>query len=149
VAKSAAGKKPKPRGRGRPPFRPTPEQRELVENCVSRGIPEADLVTRIRNPATGAPVDLKTYRKHFRAEIDRGKQQIDDRVANYIASWATGRRGHNDTALRAAIYWSKARMSWRDGQNGGNGGGSSGGGGGPGGNDEIVVVGGLPGRKRE
>jgi hypothetical protein len=50
-------------------FAPTKEQRDNVEVTISLGLTEAEVCQLIKNPETGLPIDEKTLRKHFSAEI--------------------------------------------------------------------------------
>ena len=58
-------------------FNPTPEQREAVEAMIACGDSEAEICTRIINPATGKPISLKMLRKHFAAEIAPRPVEVD------------------------------------------------------------------------
>ena len=53
-------------------FQPTAEQRSNVEVLVGYGMPETEICRLVRNPETGQPIDPKTLRKHFKAEIAIG-----------------------------------------------------------------------------
>jgi hypothetical protein len=50
-------------------FQPTQEQRDNVEAMIGFGITEAETCCLVKNPETGKPIDEKTLRKYFKAEI--------------------------------------------------------------------------------
>jgi hypothetical protein len=58
---------------------------------------------------TGKPIDAKTLRAVFRAELDRGVAVADAAVANALYNNAV----HNNN-VTAQIWWSKARMRWSE-----------------------------------
>lgn len=57
---------------GRPAFEPRTDDFTWVLNAASIGVPQEFIVKRIINPHTSKPIDLKTLRKHFRANLDEG-----------------------------------------------------------------------------
>jgi hypothetical protein len=59
---------------GRPWFKPTKKQRELVESMAGYGMPHVDIARLI----TDDGIDPKTLRLHFRKELDRGASLSDD-----------------------------------------------------------------------
>ncbi|HEY2615795.1 MAG TPA: hypothetical protein VGI78_00505 [Acetobacteraceae bacterium] len=56
-------------------------------------------------------IDDKTLRKHFRRELDTGAIEANMRVASSLYTMAT-----QDKNVAAAIWWTKARMGWREQQ---------------------------------
>ena len=50
------------------PFKPTEEERKLVEQMCSVGIPQESICLVVRDG-----IDDKTLRKHFRRELDTAK----------------------------------------------------------------------------
>ena len=75
----------------RHPFNPTPEQREAVEAMIACGDSEAEICTRIINPATGKPISLKMLRKHFAAEIAPRPVKVDLLINNWMTNTILGR----------------------------------------------------------
>lgn len=58
-------------------------------------------------------LDPKTLRKHFREELDLGKDQASANVVLNLYRQAV----RNDfRAIPAAIYWTKAQLGWSDRQ---------------------------------
>lgn len=86
---------------GRPPHEPDEVTRASVEAMAGCGIPEADIAKVIR-------IDPKTLRKHYRDELDTGHIRANAQVAQSLYEQAT--TGN----VTAAIWWSKARMGWRE-----------------------------------
>jgi hypothetical protein len=83
-------------------FRPTDEQRRTVRAMSGFGIPQEDIGTLLE-------IDVKTLRKHFRRELDRGSIEATAKVAQTLFGMATS--GQN---VAAAIFWMKARAGWRE-----------------------------------
>lgn len=52
--------------------------------------------------------DDETLRKHYRSELDEGKDEVDALVSESIVSRALG----GDTTL--LIFYAKTRMGWRE-----------------------------------
>jgi hypothetical protein len=112
------------RGRGRPAFVPTDEQRRNVEAMVGFGIPEAEICNLIRNPENGKPIDEKTLRKHFKDEIAQGAVKVKLIVGQFMVASILGREVPagagmmplKDERARAklASLFAKARMGWRE-----------------------------------
>ena len=112
------------RGRGRPAFVPTDEQRRNVEAMVGFGIPEAEICNLIRNPANGKSIDEKTLRKHFTDEIAQGAVKVKSMVGQFMVASILGRElpagsgmvPLKDERARAnlASLFAKARMGWRE-----------------------------------
>lgn len=99
------------RGRGRPVFVPTKEQALKVQIMAGCGAPHEMIADQIVNPATQAPVDEKTLRKVFRAELDGGKAVANGLVAQSLFKKATG---NGPQSVTAAIFWLKAQAGWKD-----------------------------------
>jgi hypothetical protein len=54
---------------------------------------------------------VKTLRRHFRQELDRGAIGANAQVAQTLYKMAT-----SGNSPAATIFWLKARAGWRDGQ---------------------------------
>ena len=94
------------------PFNPTPEQRDWVEAMIGYGVSEAEICTRIKNPATGKPISLKMLHEHFPAEIAAGAVKGDALINNWIVKTILGRGDVKDERLRVqlAISYAKYRI---------------------------------------
>ena len=88
--------------RGRPPFKPTDEQREQVKAMSSHGVPH-----RQQAPLIGCS-SPKTLRKHFREELDIGKIQANAKVAGALYQSAL------DGNVKAQTFWLKAVGGWQE-----------------------------------
>jgi len=83
-------------------FEPTDEQRRNVLTMTGLGIIQDEI-------ARWLDIDDKTLRKHFRRELDTGAIEANMRVAQSLFTMAT-----KDKVPACAIWWSKARMGWRE-----------------------------------
>jgi hypothetical protein len=105
--------KPK-RGRGQPPFVPTPEQRLMVQILVSNGTPQ-DVIARNIHPRKGDPrgITEKTLRKAFREELDCGYSDTVARMGGTVVR--EGLKGN----IAAAKYWltTHAGDEWKTTEN--------------------------------
>ena len=89
--------------RTKPSFKPTGEERTLVEQMAAVGIPQEGISRVVRDG-----IDPKTLRKYFRAELDTGGVKANAKVAGALYNKAI----KGDTT--AAIWWTKARMGWSE-----------------------------------
>lgn len=80
---------------------PTAEQRESVKAMAGFGIPQEEIARVVR-------CDPSTLRERFREELDDGATAANVRVVQSLYNLAVGGN------VAAAIYWTKARMGWRD-----------------------------------
>ena len=90
---------------GQPAFKPTDEERKLVEQMTACGIPQESQCLVIRNG-----IDDKTLRKHFRNEWDTAATKANTKVAGTLFNKAMS----GDTT--ALIWWTKTRMKWSEKQ---------------------------------
>lgn len=122
--RSPAKRRPKTRGRGRPPFEPTGEQRKLVARQAAFGMPHASICGLILKP-DGKPLTEKTLKAHFGYELANCAALIDVNVVNSLYDQAVGRLAIFDEkgnqlapsiapSPAAAIFWCKARLGWRE-----------------------------------
>jgi hypothetical protein len=81
-----------PRGRGRPPHIPTPEQRRLVQVLRSNG-------TALRVIARNLSLDVTTLRKAYKDELREGHESVVAAVGAAIVQQALNGNVH------AAKYW--------------------------------------------
>lgn len=89
---------------GRPPFKPTEQQRKTVKTMAAYGIPQADISAVIG-------CDRNTLMKHFRDELDTAAAQANAKVAESLFRRATG---EGPSSVAAAIFWLKARAGWSE-----------------------------------
>jgi hypothetical protein len=86
---------------GRPPFEPDNEQRLAVTTLAACG-------TRFALIARHIGVDAKTLRRHFRKELNEGRQDANALIARSLFAQAIA---GNTTAQ---IFWLKTRAGWRE-----------------------------------
>ena len=78
------------------------------------GIPEDKMVQLVINPATKAPIDAKTLRRHFRQELDGGHTKADTLVAQGLFKNATtATKAFPGGIPLAQIFWLKTRARWK------------------------------------
>lgn len=110
------------RQRGRPEgtgFKPTEEQRKLVEKLAGYGITEAEISRLVTNPQTKEPISPVTLRKHFRDALDVGHVRANEQVAGALFKNATqGTETYPGGIPTAQIFWLKTRGKgqWKDKQ---------------------------------
>ena len=85
---------------GPAPMEFTKQQRDFVEAMAGFAIPQEDIARVI-----GIAVD--TLRNHFRDELDLGPVRMNLRVVTNLFT-------QTKTNPAAAIYWTKARLGWRE-----------------------------------
>ena len=90
---------------GQPAFKPTDDERKLVEQMTACGIPQESQCLVIRDG-----IDDKTLRKHFRRELDTAATKANAAVAGTLFTKAMS----GDTT--ALIWWTKTRMKWSERQ---------------------------------
>jgi DNA invertase Pin-like site-specific DNA recombinase len=86
---------------GRPPFTPSDEQKALVSDLASYGLPQKQI-------ARFLGISPMTLRKAFRAELDLAAVEVNSSVLHSLVHMATVR--HNASA---AIFWAKTRCNFR------------------------------------
>jgi hypothetical protein len=84
-----------------PPFKPTEDDRKMAEQMAAVGIPQESIARVIG-------IDPKTLRKHFREELDTAEIKANAKIGGTLFNKAI----NGDTT--AAIWWSKARMGWKE-----------------------------------
>ena len=96
-----------PQGRGQPPYDPTEDDRSLFTALMVNGVSVAQAARILR-------LDEKTVRKHFKAEIQDGRDMANAKVASRLFEQASG-DGKDSPSVTARIFWLKARAGWKDG----------------------------------
>src|SRR5215472_6951381 len=94
---------PKERPVGRPPFEPTPEQRNIVERAAGLGFTQEKIAALV---GTTKP----TLEKHFREELDRGMAVTQFKVGNSLVENALAGN------VAAQIWYTKTQMGWKETQ---------------------------------
>ena len=98
----------------RAPHAPTEKTRAEVAALTSYGVTEAEVARYVG-------VDAKTLRKHYKEELAFSRMKRNAVVGNFLFSAASGRAladGANYAdCVRAAMFWAKTRMGWRETNN--------------------------------
>ena len=87
----------------KPSFKPTDDERKLVEQMCAVGIPHEGIASVVRDG-----IDDKTLRKHFRRELDTAKTKANAKIGGTLVNKAV----NGDTT--AAIFWAKTQMGWKE-----------------------------------
>jgi hypothetical protein len=95
-----------PRPCGHPRFEPTDEQRKVVILAASVGTSQEETARFIG-------CSPETLRRHFRDELNRGATGANLKVGGNLFNAATGPTDRMST-VTAMIWWTKARMGWKD-----------------------------------
>jgi hypothetical protein len=87
----------------RPRFAPTEEQRRYVKSMAAYGIPQPDIavVVGLRS--------VKTLRKHFTMELERGRIEANCQIAQTLFDVAK-----SGECVAATIFWAKTRMGFQE-----------------------------------
>lgn len=97
-----------------PPHKPTYKTRTEVSALYSFGITQEEIAKYIG-------IDPKTLRLHYRDELDSAHVKANAKVGQFLfqnASGATLKDGATySDCVRAAMFWAKTRMGWRETQN--------------------------------
>lgn len=89
---------------GRPPYEPTPKDREQAKTLAGMGL-------RVRDIALVLGLSLPTLRKYFAQELAVGGAVANANVAKSLYGQATDAK---HPSVVAAIFWLKARAGWSD-----------------------------------
>ncbi len=93
---------------GRPPYRPTDEERKVVQIAAAIGIPHEEIAKHLNG---GDGITAKTLRKHFREQLDHGMFRANVRIAANLMDLAQNCQDPN-VRLRASVFWAERRMGW-------------------------------------
>jgi len=88
----------------RPRFKPTPEERKMVEALSGYGVREDEIAQTLRDG-----IDPKTLRKHFRRELDQGAAKANAAVAQTAYKMAISGRHPAMT-----MFYLKCRAGWKE-----------------------------------
>ena len=95
----------------RNPHEPSAQTRAEVSALKSFGVAQSDIANYIG-------VDDKTLRKHYREELDNAQTKADANVAKFLYNAASGKAldagASYADCVRAAMFWAKTRMKWRE-----------------------------------
>jgi len=91
-------------GAGQPPYQPTPADRATVKNLVVCGYTQDQIAKCIGTKG----ISENTLRKHFRAELDGSKAEVD---AFATSTLINGIRAGDKTLL---IFYLKTRCGWQE-----------------------------------
>ena len=107
------------RGRGRPKFVPTQDQRTQVKIMKALGIREDEICKTITNPRTGKPVSPMTLARA--RELASGATEFHTLVGNFILCAILGKKPALGDAIKseqvrmtAAIFYAKTKMGWKE-----------------------------------
>lgn len=92
---------------GRKRWKPSPQDRTMVETMVGYGVPQEAI-----GQLLGVSDD--TLRKHCAAEIELGTIKANAKVAEGLYKRATFQAGEERSNVTAAIFWMKTRAGWRE-----------------------------------
>jgi hypothetical protein len=87
-------------------FKPTPKQRQLVEEAAGYGMKQIDI-------AGFLGIEKSTLYKHFRQELDYGKFKLDMLAGNTIKK-SMGQAEDERVRLDAARFYAARRMGWKE-----------------------------------
>jgi len=97
-----------PHAGGRPSYKPTPEDRNLVNIMASCGV-QHSIIARCIGGKRG--ISQTTLRKHFSHELATASEMANATVAGHLFQMAT--RSENPAS---AIFWMKCRAGWKEKQ---------------------------------
>jgi hypothetical protein len=89
---------------GRPRFKPTDEERKIVEMMAALGTPLADMARNVRKGG----IDIKTLTKHFEEEIATGATKANVKVGGAMYNKAIG------GDVQAQKYFLGCRAGWKE-----------------------------------
>lgn len=90
-------------------YEPTDEQRAVVAALAQTGLSQPEIARFVIDALTDQPISDKTLRKHFRAELNSGKEIANARVKVSLFEMAT-----KGKQVAAAIFWAKTQMGWKE-----------------------------------
>lgn len=90
-------------GSGRKKFKPTDEERKLVEAMSGYGVPIKQIATFVRGG-----IDKDTLHARFKEDLIKGKAIANAKVGQTLHQKAV------DGDTTAAIWWSKTQMGWKE-----------------------------------
>lgn len=94
-------------GAGRSTFKPTDEQRELVEQLAAFGVRFEEMPVLVKDE-NGKSISLPTLTKYFSQELKQGKLKANVKVAQTLFKRAMS--GENS----CIIFWLKTQGGWKE-----------------------------------
>lgn len=96
------------------PHEPTDKTKAEVTALYSFGTPQEEIAKYL-------DIDPKTLRKYYRQELDTAIVKANAKVGQFLYQNAAGQTlgqgaTHSD-CVRAAMFWAKTRMGWRETEN--------------------------------
>jgi hypothetical protein len=91
------------RGRGRPRFEPTDEERKQVEAMAGYGVAEAHIASLIRGG-----IGVSTLRERFKENLEQGRAKAHAGIGKTLYQKAMA----GDVA--SLIWWTKTQMRWTE-----------------------------------
>jgi hypothetical protein len=89
---------------GAPKFKPTDEERKVVEMMAALGTPQKDMARNVRKGG----IDVKTLMKHFPEEIETGATKANVKVGGAMYNKAIG------GDVQAQKYFLGCRAGWKE-----------------------------------
>ena len=93
---------------------PTAQTRATVESMAAYGIPQDEIAATLG-------IAPKTLRKAYRDELDTAATKANARVGQFLYRAASGAAiadgATQADCIRAAMFWAKTRMGWRETNN--------------------------------
>lgn len=93
------------------PHQPTDKTRAEVQALASFGVPQGDIARYIG-------IAERTLRKHYRDELDLAEVKANAQVGRFLFGVASGQALKQGATYadctRAAMFWAKTRMRWRE-----------------------------------
>jgi hypothetical protein len=93
------------------PHEPSEENRKLASALSAYGIPQADIARRIG-------VSIPTLTKYYQTDLDDGMMEANAKVGEFLFQAASGaalaKKASHADCIRAAMFWAKTRMGWRE-----------------------------------
>src|SRR5262245_38255376 len=109
------------RGRGRPKFAPTQDQRSQVKQRRALGIPEYRLSKTLTHPLPRTPAAPMMRARPCWAELESGATEFHTLVGNFILCAILGKKPALGEAIKseqvrmtAAIFYAKTKMGWKE-----------------------------------
>lgn len=97
-------------GGGRKTLQFDDKTRMTVSIMAGCGMPHDYICGQVINPTTGKAIDRNTLEKHFKSELETGKEKANGLVAQSLFKKAIGNAPQNVTA---AIFWLKCQAGWK------------------------------------